>query len=280
MAYAEFITFLNGSIGDTYPEFMFTCLKSINEFTNLVCLRLELRGNSALGAKLSDSIEHVKSWLASVKKAGSKGGYINDRKPDKTPRLKVIVCIRFYKTPKPEIIDQLKDMLSGTRNPNVSLELQLNIVISSGDDAEMICELKSVKQLDFYFRSPEETKFIHRIAGLKSLTLQYSGFDYETYRSSQVALVNPTVENLTLNLNSLSRSNFNLAKLTSLQTLSLVNCDLSDENLFDNISNHLKVLCLRFISFSVFEMKLPIHLCQLNYSIDIAAHTNFQYSPT
>ncbi|GMF02673.1 unnamed protein product [Ambrosiozyma monospora] len=43
MAYAEFITFLNGSIGDTYPEFMFTCLKSINEFTNLVCLRLELR---------------------------------------------------------------------------------------------------------------------------------------------------------------------------------------------------------------------------------------------
>ncbi|GME76541.1 unnamed protein product [Ambrosiozyma monospora] len=261
-------------------------LKSINvEFPSLTCLHLHVDGlpygpgSGALSNELCNSLEYLNSSVTLVRKDGSEDSYKKRKLNERPRKLNVTLNIPIVVKLKPEIISQLKDVLSGTKGTSTLLEFGF---IEVTPDAKIMnylqkrrCGIESVKRFEFHFRSIEEIEkieFINRIVGLKDLFIRnwFSDriFEKITVRKSQLEFSNPTVEKLTLDLRNLSISNFNFAKLNSLKALSFCNCDVSDEILFSSIPDSVKILNIDRILFgatSIFEMKLPIFLRELTY---------------
>ncbi|GMG22390.1 unnamed protein product [Ambrosiozyma monospora] len=264
MTHAKFITSLDVFTRDLRPDFSASKLKCINELPNLTRLHYTSEPFPAFFVsyedegeveELFDSIEYAKSWSVAMGSAYSED-QVKKRKLDKPRKLKVDLIIRGNHAFKPELISQLKYMLSDTSNPNMSLELQVesykNYPETTNALQTFICGLQSVKRFNFVFESLEDVEFVNRIVGLKDLHIW--GSDDETESNLQIALCNSTVENLTLDWKYLSKSNvFNLAKLTSLKTLSLFNCKVSDELLFASIPDNVKVLNIKVSNISQCE---------------------------
>ncbi|GMG23117.1 unnamed protein product [Ambrosiozyma monospora] len=243
-AHAKFITSLDVLTRGIEPV---SDVKCINEFPNLTRLHYRIDPFPASFreghvAEIVDSIEYAKSWSVSMGNDYSEH-QVKKRKLDKPRKLKVSLIIIFNEKLKPEMISQLEEVLSVTNNPNMSLEFQVKCYKNCDETMNalqtFICGLNSVKQFKFFFKSLEDVEFVNRIVGLKDLKLWGSDYN-ETELNLQIALCNSTVENLTLDWKYLSKSNvFNLARLTSLKTLSLFNCEVSDELLFASIPDNI-----------------------------------------
>ncbi|GME78758.1 unnamed protein product [Ambrosiozyma monospora] len=160
MAHAKFVTSLDCSIRSPSRDSLSAFSNFIKEFPNLTRLHFEIETfpvgyvEGGLVKELCESIESVKLWLTSVKKDCSEGD-IQKRRLDKMQRKLVVIISIYVKEFKPELIKQLKNALSGTNDPNITLKFQLiedqhceNYAEKLNDSKALICGLKSVKEFD------------------------------------------------------------------------------------------------------------------------------------